>query len=478
VGSGNWYRVLLLREPNTDDEVYLRSYAIHSTGAKKILQVHIKVEKVDAWRNAIFAGRGMGSSVIKGNVKVGGSMHILGTGEAGIVYAVSGNSELVNGYKSLDSGGSNLKHLISPDYIKHTTLSDGTEVETLEAVLRVKRGKVKIASSGANLGDSKDASGNAEAVSDASSGDPDYLNEYKSTLDSVFANEGFDEESFMDKVFADNYIYDSEDVSYDSDLYDLGDKVQMPHFNDDYDGQKDRAGNTCSDLGISCNIYKDYVDKLSVVATDSGGNAVCNLIPNTTGDFCSGCNSSGECVEPDPATCNKTSWDEADCGNKYGCIKWVSATGELYIEGRVKFDNSATGCAAAGENIIGNNTTDITYRGKGILYTEKNVDIRGDVRSYAGDALADEYFVKDHLLAVMSMDTMTLDAGIELTGAFYGLTNIVSGNNTKVLGSLMSNSFDMPTGGGGAYVYQVLGLSDELSTSGKRSGKRALDASK
>jgi hypothetical protein len=429
-GSGNYYRVLLLRELGVDDEIYMRSYALHSTGARKIVQVHIDVDKVDAWRNAIFA--------------------------------LSGNAEVVNGYKTLSA---DRKSRISDGYIKTTTLSDGTEVETLEAVVRVKRGQIDLSGSG-NIGETEDADGNAIAVQDLSN------DNYKSTIDTIYANEGFTDTSSMNNVHADNYEYDSDDVSYETESYDLGDKVQMPQFKDDYDGQTDRSGQDCVDRGESCDIYGDYVEKMSVTATDSGGNSVCALIPDKLGGdgtpaFCSGCDSSGNCVAPDPATCNETSWDLATCGSPDGCIKWdpdpdgTTSGATLNIEGRVKLSDD---CVGDPPNVIGSKDNDITYEGKGLLYTAKDIDIAGNLLSEPGTTGAEEYFVEDHLLAVMTKSDMEIAPGaspIDVMGAFYALGNITSGQPSNIVGSIMSNSFNMSTGQASS-VYQVQGMSDEL----------------
>jgi len=194
------------------------------------------------------------------------------------------------------------------------------------------------------------------------------------------------------------------------------------------------------------------------------GESFCNLIPFKQGDtnetpaFCVGCNSAGECVE-DPAC--KANW-VATCGDRNGCFKWdpggglgVGATME--IDGRVRLNPD---CGGTLPNTMGRSGDyPINYKGKGILSSDAKLAIAGDILS-STDSMGK--FVEDHLVAVLTKGDMVMDASIDIMGAFYALGNIASGNNTTVVGAMMSNSFYLPTGAGSASVYYVDQLSDEL----------------
>lgn len=425
------YRVLLLRDAAKPDEVIIRSYAEIAEGgvqrSRKILQLRVKADYVDSWRNAIFAG-GSGASVIRGNYRVAGPMHILGTGDNEIVWAMSGSAQVVNGYDFVGgisvADAADLKSRIPTI---ETTTVNGQTVETLETILRVKKGIVTLDGS-ANIGQ-QGTSG--IATDDANA-------KYKSYLDAIKTNQAI-EGSTSSNTYASEINMNGG--------YDLGDKIQMPNFSDQY---------TDSD-GAVWDTYEQYINTNSLAV----GAGKCSLIPYKnatdagTAGFCVGCDGGGNCPS-NPAT---------------GCIKWTNPTTgspQLIVTGRVKLDN---GCAS---NTVGRSGYTIEYKGQGVIYSEKSMTATGKL--YASktrlDGSAGAKFATDNLLGVMTKVNLTIDSSSYIMGAFFASGQILTGNNSNVIGTIASNNFDIGSGGGGSSgAFYVKQLSPEVKKMGMITSK-------
>jgi len=225
--GGGTYDVELKNVKN--DGIWLKDEIwIKSTGTvkdlSKTVQVYAKIDSVSPWNNAIFAGTGAaGGTVIDGNVKVSGSVHILGSNltPSDAAINMSGTAKISNNYNTMSDS---LRNRI-PDLPK--TTFDGEEVETLRAMLRVKHGKVNLSGT-------------------ATVGEPNVSwNSYKETMDGVYVSDGYGGEKGETNVYSDNGTSNS---------YDLGDNVTFPSLSDSY-------------LGYPS--YQEYLRANALVISDS-----------------------------------------------------------------------------------------------------------------------------------------------------------------------------------------------------------------
>lgn len=186
-----------------DDEVWLRSTGTVN-GVTSQIEAYVKILDLTPWGYAIFAGNGQSGALINGNVDIRGSVLILGDGLAAGDYAVDlgGTAEFVgNNYRTL---ASSLKALVPA---LETVVLNGETVETLNAVLRVKKGMVGL-SGNSSVGEA-DVSGNS----------------YKETVDAVYLTDGWGGNQGAASAYSDNGT---------SQAYDLGDMVSFPSLADPY----------------------------------------------------------------------------------------------------------------------------------------------------------------------------------------------------------------------------------------------------
>jgi hypothetical protein len=151
----------------------------------RYVQVDATVGSLSIWDNAIFAGSGASGRVINGNADIRGSVHILGEeldpdDPAVEAIDITGTAGIGNNYNGMDL---ELRGRIIPP---PTTEFNGETIETLNAKLRVQRGKVNLSGT-ATVGD-PDVSGNL----------------YKETLDGVYVTDGFGGNQGESNVYSDN----------------------------------------------------------------------------------------------------------------------------------------------------------------------------------------------------------------------------------------------------------------------------------
>lgn len=239
-------------------------------GLTETIRVLIKLKGIGIWDNAIFAGVGQSGRGINGNVDIRGSVHILGEGDPftdlngnGVrntaeAYSDSnGNGTYDSGEPFVDADGNgswsptepyrddNYNGQYDPPLTATDMASDlggkanignnyegmdstwlsgnkippldtqtinGEDVETLEAELRVKHGKVNL-------------SGTARAGSPNTTGDTT-----KETLDGTYVTDGYGGTAGTANVYSDNGTTQG---------YDLGDKVSFPSLLEPYVDKKD-----------------------------------------------------------------------------------------------------------------------------------------------------------------------------------------------------------------------------------------------
>jgi len=194
-----------------------------------IVQVVVKRRKipVSIWDNIVFAGDGQNGKLINGNVNMHGSIHLLGDSltSSDIAMEISGTAHQFNNYEGMNAALSSRVPALD------TTTFNGEAVETLDAELRVKNGRVNI-------------SGSASAgFPDAAGGSP----QVKETLDGCYVPDGFGGDLAESGVHSDNGT--TED-------YDLGDALSLPDLNDSY---------TDPNTGITYPTYMNYLQNNALV---------------------------------------------------------------------------------------------------------------------------------------------------------------------------------------------------------------------
>ena len=194
-----------------------------------IVQVMVKRRKIplSIWDNIVFAGEGQNGKLINGNVNMHGSIHILGDSLASTDTAmeISGNAHQFNNYEGMNAA---LSSRVPP---LDTTTFNGEVVETLDAELRVKHGRVNISGSATT------------GFPDVAGGSP----QIKETLDGCYVPDGFGGDKAESGVHSDNGT--TED-------YDLGDDLNLPDLNDSY---------TDPNSGITYPTYMNYLQNNALV---------------------------------------------------------------------------------------------------------------------------------------------------------------------------------------------------------------------
>ncbi len=390
---------------------------------------------VNVWRNAIFAGGGQSGGLINGNVSIHGSVHLLGddlpeTGMAIAAIDLSGTSLIHNNYAGISP---TLAAMIPA---LPTSTFNGESVQTLSAELRVKNGLVGM-------------SGNSEIGELNVAGDAD-----KETMDATYVNDGWtgtsatptaDGRGIPTNCFSDN--------GYDE-QYDLGNMVSLPMLDDDWrstDGAK-VWNNTTNDwythdeyftqvlLGSPTN-PTDGIRNANMTLNVAGTNTAAVYWNATTGQYLTGTTAQAAAIPP--------STDDY--------LIFNPATNLLRVNGQIKINGTLS---FAGQ---GNDRT-IYYTGRGAILTTGDVTVDTNMLSCNNGntaSTANSYPV-NNCLGVMTRSNMYagMSAQLQLAGAFYAQNMIKTQRQTTVLGTFVSDFFDMGTNV--PEIYQVPTLATNL----------------
>ena len=376
LNSGS-YAVQLKNVSGISDSIWIRSTGTLGD-VQQTIEVYAKIINLSPWNNAIFAGAGAAGAMVNGNVNIRGSVHILGTGllSTDLVVDLGGTAEIIgNNYRDLAAA---LKAKVPA---LPTTTVNGETVETLSAVLRVKRGIVGL--SGSATAGEADAAGNA----------------YKETIDAAYVTDGYGGSQGTANVHSDNGS---------SNAYDLGDTVSFPSLSDPYGGYS---------------TYQGYLEANALVVSSAADLAkLANITPASSTDF---------------------SFSSAKGS--------ISKTGEnLTISGIVYLDNSGSL----------NMSTDgaaktITYTGSGAILAEGNVQINANLVTNGNNSFP------TNIIGIMTPNTIGFnEANIDVMGLFYAENTVKVEKQTDIVGTIVSNYFDIGTNV--PSVYQVPDVMNNL----------------
>ena len=194
------------------------------------VQVTVKRTRhpVNIWDNIVFAGTGQAGGAISGNVNLHGSVHILGDdlNDGDYAMEMTGGGNIHNNYTGITA---TLSSRLPP---LDTTTFNGEVVSSLNAELRVKKGRV-------------DISGTSNAgFPDVPAGSPTI----KETLDGAYVTDGYGGNQGESSVYSDNGT---------SEGYDVGDAISFPDLlNDPY---------TDPGSGITYPSYMNYLNNNALV---------------------------------------------------------------------------------------------------------------------------------------------------------------------------------------------------------------------
>lgn len=170
--------------------------------------------------------------------------------------------------------------------------------------------------------------------------------------------------------------------------YDLGDSVQFPSLSDPYPGYA---------------TYQDYLKANAYVVTS---NALSNLTPASS----------------------------LSMGDAKGSIT-MDGAGNMTISGIVYVDNGNNFAI----NKQGSNKT-VNYTGKGSLLVTGNVNINVDLLTAGNNSFP------NNIMGIMTPNNITFnEANIDVMGLFYGENTITVSKQTDMMGTIVTNFFDVGT---------------------------------
>lgn len=374
---------------------------------------------VNVWRNAIFGGAGQAGGLINGNVSLHGSVHLLGNNiapgnQAVAAIDLSGTSLIHNNYDSMPA------HLEARIPQLEQINWNGEVVETLNANVRVKNGLVGMDGS-SEIG-SADTTGNS----------------VKETMDGTFVNDGWTGNSVID----DGDRGDPENVYSDNgwdEGYDLGDRVSLPVLSDDYIDPL-TGSNVLNPLTMSNYTHQEYFSSQL-----TGTPFIGDMTIDAGTDFYY---NASRPLDLDPA--NRLPGDDF--------ILFDAATNVMEINGQVQVTGNL-------EITRGNgNDKTIHYTGRAALLVHGDVTLDTDLLAQNGNGTTANSFPADNILGIMAGDEMFVGtlSQLELMGAFYAQNRIRTEKQSTIIGTFVSNFFDMGTNV--PNIYQVPTLADNLPT--------------
>lgn len=223
---------------------------------------------------------------------------------------------------------------------------------------------------------------------------------YKETIDGAFVTDGYGGSQGTTNVHSDNGT---------SNAYDLGDTVSFPSLSDPYGGYS---------------TYQGYLEANALVISDSGDlDVLAGIDPNSSFSF-SGAN---------------------------GSIS-MDGNGNLTISGIVYLDNSGS----LNMSTAGSDKT-ITYTGSGVVLAEGNVQINANLVTSGDNSFP------TNILGIMTPNTIGFnEASIDVMGLFYAEGTVNAQKQTDIVGTIVSNYFNMGTNV--PSVYQVPDVINHLPT--------------
>lgn len=406
-------------------------YAMARNGANdRQVEAVYEGSNVNVWENAIFAGSGQAGGLINGNVSIHGSVHLLGDSllDGALALAaidLSGTSLIHNNYAGVPA------YLQARVPALSQTVFEGETVYTLEAKLRAKAGLVGM-------------SGNSEIGEPQQAG-----NNYKETMDGLYVTSGWTGNSVKDDGNRGDPTAAFSDNGWDE-SYDLGDKVPFPLLTDDWRDPVNGAKVQNPATG-TWYTHQDYFNQVLVASptNPSDGTYTGNIVLNvktskfywnaTTGQVLN-----GSLPATPPAATDDYIWFD-------------SATDIMKVNGQIRINGNLTFTGQGGDRTV-------NYSGRAALLVYGDVTIDTNLITCNNGVATNtaNSFPVNNILGIMASNNMTVGstAQLDIMGAFYAQKKITSAKQTNVMGTFVSNYFDMGTNV--PNIYQVPALADHL----------------
>ncbi|MDP2323570.1 MAG: hypothetical protein Q8N51_06020, partial [Gammaproteobacteria bacterium] len=304
-------------------------------------------------------------------------------------------------------------------------------VYTLEAKLRAKAGLVGM-------------SGNSEI------GEPQVVgNAVKETMDGVYVTHGWTGNSVIDDgdrgdptaVFSDN--------GWDE-TYDLGDKVPFPLLTDDWrdPGDGTKVENPATGTWYS---HQDYFNEVLVADPDVPNDGIYNgnIVLNPAGNHFYWNATTGQVLNGALPATAPAAGDDYLLFNKDTDV--LQMNGQIRINGNLSFTGQ------------GNQRT-INYSGRAafLVFGDVAIDTNLITCNNGNPNNTANSFPVNNIIGIMASQNMVVgsSAQLDIMGAFYAQNQIISQKQTNVIGTFVSNYFDMGTNV--PNIYQVPALADNL----------------
>jgi hypothetical protein len=383
----------------------------------RAVEVVIEGIDVNVWRNAIFGGTGQAGGLINGNVSIHGSVHLLGTdiapgNQAVAAIDLSGTSLIHNNYDSLQA------HLEARVPALEQINWNGEMVETLNAKVRVKNGLVGM-------------DGNSEIGSPDTTG-----NATKETMDGTYVNDGWTGNSVTDDGDRGDPQHVYSDNGWDE-LYDLGDRVPLPVLSDEW--LDPSTGSTSfNPLTLSNYTHQEYFSQQL-----TGAPIIGDVTIAANSDFYY---NATRPLDLDPA--NRQPGDDF--------IYFDAATNVMEINGQIEITGNLEITRGGG------NDKTIHYTGRAALLVHGDVTLDTNLLARNSDGTTANSFPAANILGIMAGNNMNVGtlSQLELMGAFYAQNEINTEKQSTIIGTFVSNYFNMGTNV--PSIYQVPELADNL----------------
>jgi len=222
-------------------------------------------------------------------------------------------------------------------------------------------------------------------------------NAVKETVDGIYVTDGFGGNQGVSGVHSDNGTTNG---------YDLGEAVAFPSLNDPYPG---------------FSTYKDYLKATGYVLTSAEATTLSNITPGSNFSY----------------------------GNANGSVA-MDGSGNLTVSGLVYVDNGGD----LNMSKAGSNKT-ITYTGKGSLL------VTGDVQIDVNLVTSGNSSYPTNIIGIMTPNRIGFnEASIDVMGLFYAEDQVKVEKQTDIMGTIVSNYFDMGTNV--PAIYQVPQTAENL----------------
>jgi len=209
-------------------------------------------------------------------------------------------------------------------------------------------------------------------------------NSEKETVDAVYVTHGFGGSQGIANVHSDNGW---------SNAYDLGDAVEFPSLSDPSPQDPTKS-------------VQEYIKSVAYIPTAVEEALLANITPASNFSI----------------------------GNANGSISFDGA-GNMTVNGVIYLDNGVS----LNMNKTGSNKT-ITYTGNGSIFATGNIAVNTDLIT-SGNAS-----FPNSIVGLMTPNAISMnEAGIDVMGLFYAETQVTVQKQTDVVGTIVSNYFDMGT---------------------------------